>query len=365
MDVYPARRRRVLRTLRREAVDALLVSDPANVRYLTGFTGEDTWLVLGRREEVMVSDGRYETQLQQECPDLQLAIRSPGTPLPQAVAEVLHQARYTRVGYDPNHLSVAQFHALTEACPLCQWVALCGVVERFRARKDPAEIAAVRRAVEIAQRAFQATVALLGGQRCEEEIAGELEAAIRRLGGQGCSFTPIVAVGPRAALPHATLSSTRVEEAPVLLIDWGARWNGYCSDLTRTLITGRLTRKVAQAYQAVYQAQQAALEAIAPGVPCQQVHQAAQSVLEQAGLGKYFTHSLGHGVGLRVHELPRLGPGSSTVLEPGMIVTVEPGVYLPGRFGIRLEDDVLVTRQGAELLSSLPRELEALCVKVA
>ncbi len=354
------RRRRLVRLLAREQLPALLVCDPVNVRYLTGFTGHDSFLLLAGKLAVVISDARYTTQLEQECPDVELLIRPTGTTMAQAVAQAAGSLRLRQLAVESDWLSLSQFQALEKELEQVELVPRSGLVERLRVIKDAEEIALVRRAVAVAQRAFQATMATLRADQSERQLAAELEYAIRRLGGEGCSFPPIVAVGPNAALPHAPVGPARVNAAGVLLVDWGATWQGYCSDLTRTLATARPSKRFAAAYQAVLEAQQAAIRAIAPGVPCGRVDQAARRVLEKHRLGKHFTHSLGHGIGLKVHELPRLSPKQQTPLQPGMIVTVEPGVYLPGRFGIRIEDDVLVTEDGHEVLSTLPRELERL-----
>ncbi len=363
MDLFGVRQTRVLKTLRRLRLDALLVSDPVNVRYLTGFTGSDSWLLLTSEHCIALTDGRYTTQFRQQCAELELEVRSSGTSLAQTAARVINKLRLRSVGYEPQALSVKDFAQLQQELRSTEPVATTAVVENLRARKEPPEINALRQAVQVAQRAFEATVALLQPHWTEMQVVGELEYAVRRLGGEGCSFDPIVAVGPQAALPHATPGSTRLDASSVLLVDWGAVWEGYRSDLTRTLVTGRVLRKFARAYEAVLRAQQAAIEAIAPGVPCGEVHEAACRVLEQAGLLRRFTHSLGHGLGLRVHELPRLAVDENTLLESGMVVTVEPGVYFPDQFGIRIEDDVLVTPQGAEVLSSLPKQLDAVIRK--
>ena len=355
-----SRRRRLLRELTRQERSALLVCDPVNVRYLTGFTGEDSFLLLAGKQAVMVSDARFMTQLERECPDVELHIRRTGTTLAEAVAQVARSLRLRQLAVEADWLSVSQFQALEKHLEQVELVPVSGMVEQLRVIKDAEEVALIRQAVHVAQRAFQATVATLRGDASERQVAAELEYTIRRLGGQGCSFPPIVAVGANAALPHAPVGETRIGQASVLLIDWGARWRGYASDLTRTLATGRVLKRFARAYQAVLEAQQAAIQAIAPGVACTQVDRAARRVLEKYGLGRYFTHSLGHGIGLKVHELPRLAPKQQTPLAPGMVVTVEPGVYLPGRFGIRIEDDVLVTPEGREVLSTLPRDLEEL-----
>ena len=231
------------------------------------------------------------------------------------------------------------------------------MVESLREVKDREEVAQIRAAIDLAERAFAVVRAGLRPDHTEKEIAHGLEHQIRLFGGTGCSFTPIVGVGPRGALPHARLSNHRVEESDFVLIDWGARGELYVSDLTRVLVTGRISPKLERVYGVVLKAQEAAIAAIRPGAVLKDIDATARKVIEDAGLGRYFTHGLGHGIGLEIHEGPRFAPNQERELKAGMVVTVEPGVYLPQWGGIRIEDDILVTRTGCEVLSRAAKEL--------
>ncbi|MGI9456499.1 MAG: M24 family metallopeptidase, partial [Aeoliella sp.] len=238
-----------------------------------------------------------------------------------------------------------------------------GLVEALRIVKDKSEVDATKLACYQAARAFQVARARITPETTENEIAAELEYQARRFGAKGLSFTPIVAVGPRAALPHAGPTDRRIGESDFTLIDWGANSGLYMSDLTRMVVTGRLSQKFRKIYQVVLEAQLAGIDAIRPGVTCEYVDSAARKVITKARYGKQFGHGLGHGTGLEIHEAPRLAKGQDKIkLQPGMIVTVEPGIYLPGWGGIRIEDDILVTKTGHEVLTDVPKELEDCCL---
>jgi Xaa-Pro aminopeptidase len=342
-------------------IDALLVSDETNVRYLSGFTGDSSYLLIQPSGTTILSDGRFTTQIAIDCPQLQTAIRPPSQALHDLVGSVIADSGARRVGIELNHLSLAMYRKLTAACGSVQWIETTDVVETSRQIKDEIEISRTREAVEIAERALEAVLASLSPTDTEREMAYRIEAEMRRRGATGCSFPPIVAGGSAAALPHYHPDQAAIGETGILLIDWGAQHKGYTSDLTRTYslaTVGTGGDKYRRAYAAVLEAQLAAIERIAPGVSAAAVDAAARGVLERHGMGEAFLHSLGHGIGLQIHESPRIASSSEQTLQSGMIVTVEPGVYFAGEFGIRIEDDVLVTDGGCELLSRLPKGLD-------
>ncbi|MCA9149960.1 MAG: aminopeptidase P family protein [Planctomycetales bacterium] len=356
------RLRRLRKAMRAASVPALLVTKPVNVRYLTGFTGEDSYLLVSRTDTIMLTDGRFITQLEQECPGLELEVRVQGETMSDLVPRIVKRCKLGRIACEGDSMSIAQFAALTDNLPdVSLEPAPVAFVEQLREIKDRDEIAEIRRAVSYAQRAFMVIRAQWRQSQTERLVAAEIEHQIRLFGGEGCSFPPIVAVGERAALPHARATDVEIGAADFTLIDWGAVAGGYASDLTRVLVTGRISPKLERVYGVVLTAQQRAIEAIRPGVTMSDVDAVARTFIADAGLGKHFGHGLGHGIGLEIHEAPRLSVGSQRKLEPGMVVTVEPGVYLPGWGGVRIEDDVLVTTTGFEVLSDLPRELES-CV---
>jgi Xaa-Pro aminopeptidase len=369
---YPVHRRKQLAAaLTGEGLDALLVTNPVNVSYLTGFSGESSYLIVGRDRTVLVSDARFAEQIEAECPGLEVYIRPPAVNVTQAAAETLQKLGHRAVGYENLHLTVGELESLQKLAPPVDWKGGRERVEQLRAVKDASEVAAIREAIAIAERAFEAFRALLRPDDCEKDLSDALETYVRRAGGRCTSFPSIVAVGERAALPHAPPTAKRVAEADFLLVDWGASGPFYKSDLTRVLATRNnplfprpFSRaggavKLADIYTIVLEAQAAALRALRPGVKGQDVDAAARAVIAEAGYGDYFGHGLGHGIGLQVHEAPALRPGSEVVLQAGMVVTVEPGIYLPGHGGVRIEDDVLVTPDGGEVLTSVAKEFSA------
>ena len=367
-ELFMGRRERLVEQLREAQVDAFLITQAINVSYLTGFTGEASYLILSAGETLLVSDGRFPNQLAEECPDLATHIRPPSQSIHEAAAQALAQLGVRDVEFESGHLTVNDAARLADQVPSIGWKPGTQRVEALRQVKDDGEIAQIRDAIRAAEKAFAMFRAMLRPEDTEKELTDTLEYAIRRAGGKCSSFPSIVAVGPRAALPHAPPTGKRVHEAQILLVDWGASGPFfYKSDLTRVLLTHnnsptRGTRrrpdaKIEAVYEVVLAAQRAAVAAVRPGVEVKQVDAAARLVIADAGYGDFFTHSVGHGIGMQVHEAPLMKPGSETRLQAGMVVTVEPGIYLPDEFGIRIEDDVLVTPDGAEVLTSVPRDL--------
>ena len=349
---------RLIERLPSLSCDALLVTDEINVTYLTGFTGDSSALLVRGDGAVMLTDGRYEEQLQQECPGLELVVKTPAQGALDTYQQTIGAAGEKRVAIEALAMSVAKFTALKLALPAIEWVQTEDAVEELRVIKDADEIELLRKAVGINQRALSAVLPQLNGEWTEHEIKLELERTIRRLGASGFSFEPIIGAGPGGAKPHYQSSDVVIGEHSTLLVDWGTKLGGYASDLTRTFHFGSPPSRFESAYQAVLDAQLAGIEAIRPGATGKEVDDASRSALKQSGLEEYFIHGLGHGVGLRIHESPRLSSVSTDVLRPGMVITVEPGVYFAGEFGIRLEDDVLVTETGYEVLSDFPKGLD-------
>jgi len=370
---YPVlRRHNLVARLQREAVDALLVSHPVHVSYLTGFSGESSYLVLGRERTLLVTDGRFTEQLASECPGLELLVRPTTQNLYQATGEALTKLGLRTLAFESGHLTLLDMELLREQCGSLDWKPARDWVEALRVVKDPSELAALREAIHFAERAFQAFRALLRPEDNEKDLADALEHQVRRVGGRCTSFPSIVAVGARSALPHAPPTSKRVGEADFLLVDWGACGKFYNSDLTRMLVpqphaerAGRMVpSQLAEVFRIVLQAQAAGIGAVRPGAKGMDVDAAARKVIEAAGYGANFGHGLGHGIGMMIHEAPALRPLSEAVLQPGMVVTIEPGIYLPGWGGVRIEDDILVTPDGCEVLTSVPRDLEGSMVVV-
>jgi Xaa-Pro aminopeptidase len=367
---FAGRREHLVRQLRDAAVDAFLITQPINVSYLTGFTGEASCLVMSAQKTLLVSDGRFTVQLAEECPGLATVIRPPKQSLPDATAQALKRLGIRTVEFESGHVTVAEAQTLADNSKTIAWKPGTGRVEALRKIKDAGEVEQIKAAIRMAETAFATFRATLRPDDTEKDLADGLEHYLRRAGAKCGSFPNIVAAGPRAALPHAPPTEKRVRESAVLLVDWGASGPFfYKSDLTRVLLTHNNSpvpvsrtgadAKIHAVYDVVLRAQRAALEAVRPGVAAQSVDAAARAVIADAGFADFFTHSIGHGLGMQVHEAPLMKPGSEILLEAGMVVTIEPGIYLPGEFGIRIEDDVLVTPDGAMVLSSLPRDWES------
>jgi Xaa-Pro aminopeptidase len=360
---FLARQRRLQTALPEHRLDALLVTHLPNLRYLCGFTGSAGALWITPSSSVFFSDSRYTEQARGEVKGAKIVIERK-TLLPSIGAWVLRKHRGVKrsvVGVEGEHLSWAASQRLAKALGgkfrLRQAPAL---IEQARQIKDKDEIEAIRRAVELGASLFDHALNALRPGIPELEVASALESAARRGGAEAMSFETIVAAGPRSALPHGRASEARIPSGGFVVSDFGVILLGYCSDRTRTVWVGSATAEARRIYQAVLEAQAAAIAAVRPGTTAGAVDRAARNVLKKQGLDKYFTHSTGHGVGLEVHEAPRLASGVTEVLQPGMVITIEPGVYLSGRGGVRIEDMVLVTEKGCEVLSPGNKEFIAI-----
>jgi Xaa-Pro aminopeptidase len=345
---------RLIKLLPDAGADALLITNLVNVRYLTGFTGSNGLALIGPDARAFATDFRYVEQSAEEV-DPTLDRLPASQDLLEAAAEAL-PPREVRLGFEEANLSVRDHARLREKLPArVELVGTHSLVERLRAVKEPDEAAAMRAAAAVADEAFEELVSrgLVG--RTERDLATTLEFEMRRRGAARASFDPIVAAGPHGALPHASPRDTEVAAGQLVVIDWGAQLDGYCSDCTRTLAAGLETGRGAEVYQVVLEAQLAGLQAIAAGASGREIDALARRTIDAAGYGERFGHGLGHGVGLEVHEEPRLGQRSESVLEPGNVVTVEPGVYLPGELGVRIEDLVVVTAAGYEILTGISK----------
>ena len=365
MEFSSKRIEKLRRVFKADRVDLLLVISETNVRYLTGFTGEASVLLLTPDRTWMVSDGRFTTQLEQECPGLELHIRPVGQLLFEVLGEVVDKLGLRRVGYEPSSLTVANFATLRDKAKTVDWVGVAGKVEGLRSVKDRGEVEAIRRAIDQAERAFAMLRAGLDPGDSEKDAADDLEGYLRRCGASSAAFAPIVAVGKRAALPHARpTAEARIADADFVLVDWGATSpSSYRSDLTRVLVTGKVTPKFEKIYRTVLEAQERGIAALKPGATAGEVDLAARSVIEEAGYGRFFNHGLGHGFGLEIHEQPFFRRDNPAKLKAGMVVTIEPGVYLPDWGGIRIEDDILITPDGPEILTRIPRSLDAVLLR--
>jgi Xaa-Pro aminopeptidase len=364
---YKGRQRRLRSTLFLHRLDTLLLTHLPNVRYLCGFTGSAGVLLLTQGKSVFFTDGRYTTQARSEVHASETVIASKG-PLAVAAEWLASRARSgrrksapVRLAIEGEYLTVSARTRLARSLPSgFRLIEAPPLVEKARMEKDQDEVKRIRAAVALGASLFDCALKVIRPGVREIEVAAEMEYAARNAGAQGMSFPTIIASGRRSALPHGRASDAPIPTRGFVVCDFGVILDGYCSDRTRTVHVGRASTEAHKAYQAVLQAQQAAIVAVKPGVGVAEIDQAARNLLQKHGLAKYFTHSTGHGVGLEIHEAPRVAAGQSEILQPGMVITIEPGVYLPGRWGVRIEDVVVVTEQGCEALTPTRKELIAI-----
>lgn len=330
----------------------MLVTHEPDQRWLTEFTGEDGAVLLTNKSVTLITDGRFSETAAMEAPWAKAVIRKKRGP--ESIAKVINASRAKRIGFDPGTLTVAQHSGIRKALKTAKLVATEGIIANLRQCKDAGEIARIRRAIDVAERAMKKVQRFLKPGATEIEIAARLEFEMRKLGASGPSFPPIVAAGANSSLPHYAPQDRKLKANDVVLIDWGAIVDGYVSDLTRIFALGRVAQRMARIHAIVDEARRKAIAAVRPGVTSGELDRIARQHIQKAGFGPQFSHSLGHGIGLEVHEAPGLRAMTDTVLQTGMVITIEPGIYLPSVGGIRLEDDVLVTEDGHEVLTQYP-----------
>lgn len=360
-----ARLRRCRSMLAEKQLAGLIVLDPADVSYLTGFQGDDSVLVLTAGKRLLITDTRFTVQAHEECPGLPLLLRK--EPMTEAIAEAYGKLQpgrrgWTRpIGIEKGSITLGQYQTLRKKTGRTL-EPVEGIVTELRQAKDGYEIAQITKAIRIAEDAFVALRDHIRLGMSEAQLKARLEYEMSVRGSTVPSFPSIVAFAGHAAQPHAIAGNARLRGGQPLLCDWGATLNGYRSDLTRCLAAGRISPVFAEAYQLVLEAQLSAIQAVKPGAALAEVDAAARKTIRRPW--PVYGHGTGHGLGLNVHEAPRLGPKIKGALREGMVVTVEPGMYLPGRFGIRIEDDVLVTARGGKVLSRLDKSLESVRLEI-
>jgi Xaa-Pro aminopeptidase len=358
----PGRLRRCRDQMLTHKLTGLIVTDPLDVRYLSGFSGGDSVLVLTADRKILVTDSRYAEQARKQCPSLTIKLRCGS--MTDAVAEVLSQLQSAktakhRIGIIAEAVTMSQYRTYRKAIgrSLCDCPA---IISQLRVCKDSYEVAQIRQAVRVAQQSLKNVLSWIEPGKSELAAAGRLEYEMSRLGSSLPAFSTIVAYGGRTSQPHAQPGAGRLRQGQSLLFDWGATVNGYRSDLTRCFVAGRIRPVFAKAYTQVLEAQLTAIKEIRPGIALSHIDAVAREQLKN--VPDAYAHGTGHGIGLEIHENPGVTSNAQGVLLEGMVVTVEPGIYVPGMFGIRIEDDVLVTARGATVLSKLAKNLESVCL---
>jgi Xaa-Pro aminopeptidase len=358
---YSGRQRHLQGQLSEHRLNCLLITHPPNIRYLSGFTGSSAVLVATETKTVLFTDGRYSAQARAEVRGARVVIgRKPSVVrTAQWLIENSEPVRArVRIGLEAEHMSVgARTRLLSYLTSKFRLHEAPPLIEMARMIKDQEEIALIRRAVRFGSSLFDHLLRTVRPGIAETEIAAELEYAARKGGVEDMSFPTIIAGGVRSSLPHGRASQATIPPSGFVVCDFGVILAGYCSDMTRTVHVGHPSAEARKLYNAVREAQQAAIEAVRPGIKVADLDRVARRQLQRKGLTKYFTHSTGHGVGLEIHEPPRVAAGQAELLRPGMVITIEPGVYIPGKWGVRIEDMVLVTERGCEVLTSTSKEL--------
>ena len=336
-------------------LDALLVSHIPHVRYLTGFSGSNGLCAITRQNQYFLTDPRYRSQSKAEVEGFEIHVTSIGLLEELGKRRLLRGAK--RVGFESTHTTVDAHSKMKASLAGVSMVATKSFIERVAAVKDEVEIESIKGAVEITEKVFQKLLHILKPGLAEQDIAAEISYWHKRFGAEGDAFEPIVASGVRGALPHARASAKTIKRGEMVTLDFGCVLHGYCSDLTRTVAIGRPSPRAKKIYQIVLEAQTKAIEMARPGIKASVLDQIARKVISRKGFGKYFSHSLGHGLGIEIHEELRLSAQSKEMLRIGNVVTIEPGIYVPGFGGVRIEDDIVLREDGCEVLTSASKEL--------
>ena len=352
--MYSSRIDKLRNLMKSKGIDGALLIGDYNRNYISGFTGDESFVILGLEKGVFVTDSRYIEQAKGEVEYLEA--REYKGKIEDFLSNIIEELGIKKLGFEENIITYKTFINYKEKFQ-CEMIPLDGMVEALREVKDSYEIECIKKAASIADRAFEKILQFIRPGESEKEVAVELEYWIKRYGGSGLSFPSIVASGERSSLPHGQPTDKVIRMGDFVTLDFGCVYNGYCSDMTRTLVMGNATEKMLHVYNTVLKAQEEALKAIKPGLTGADIDKIARDIISSEGYGSYFGHGLGHGVGREIHENPRVSPMGTTKLRPGMVITDEPGIYLPNEFGVRIEDLVLVTEDGFEVLSKSPKNL--------
>lgn len=355
VSLYVQRADTLIKQCLESGIDAAIVTSMPNMRYLSGFTGDSGMLIITKDQRILISDFRYTEQAAKQAPDYTYQEFSRGKEY-DLCAEICTRAGVSTGGFEAEDLNVSTFSIIQEKNPI-SWKAIDDILSKMRSVKSEDELNVMRKAGKMTDQTFEHMLTYIKPGLTEIEIALELEFYIRSLGASAVSFNTIIASGENGSLPHAIPSGRKVQNGDMITMDFGCVVDGYCSDMTRTVALGELAQSAVDVYNICLDAQLNTCAAIKPGMSCSQADAIARGIIEKTGYGDSFGHGLGHGVGIQVHEAPTLSPSSNTILEPGMIITIEPGIYLPGKFGVRIEDFGLVTEDGFESFVVCNKEL--------
>jgi len=354
-DLYKTRLRNLRAELKKKKIQGLLVSRDIHIRFLTGFRGDDSWALITPSRVFILSDSRYAEEIQKDFPWTSLQMRSGKKSLFELIIQLAKKGGAKRLGFESQIVTYAFYEGLRQSSKGVTLIPASGIIERLRIIKTPGEIRALQKAAQITDQVLGKMVRRANSKMTELELKTFAEDQIKGLGGEGPSFELIIANGTKTARPHAVAGKNRLKSGTLLMIDMGSKVDGYHSDLTRTFFTGSISAKFRQIYRAVLEAQEAAISVVRPGIPVGKVDEAARSRLASEGLDKYFKHSTGHGVGLEIHEAPGVFHTNKELIRENMVFTVEPGVYIPGWGGIRIEDCVQVTKTGCKAITKYPK----------
>jgi Xaa-Pro aminopeptidase len=349
---------RIRGLIREEGLDGVFISSPVNTRYFSRFTGTTGYLLITAGENLFVTDFRYTRQAKDQCPGFKV-MELPGD-MWDRLNSILGEYGIKKLGFEDSFVTYRQYHKMKEKFDNVELVPMGEKADRIRMVKDAEEIGFIRTAAEISEQALRHVKPMIRPGTAEKDISTELEVFMKRAGCSGPAFSFIVASGWRSAMPHGVASEKKIRDGDFVTIDFGGKYRGYCSDMTRTFVVGRLSPKQKEIYDIVLTAQTEALKGISPGMIGSQADSIARDIITKAGYGEYFGHGLGHGVGLQIHEAPTISAKGDIALEPGMAVTVEPGIYIPEFGGVRIEDLVIITDNGIENLNQAGKELTVL-----
>ncbi|GAA0177231.1 Xaa-Pro peptidase family protein [Clostridium sediminicola] len=352
--MYTARLINLRDKLQEKHLSGILLNSDANRNYITGFTGDESYALITKERAFFITDSRYIQQAKLEAKLFEV-VDYKGD-LVSCISNLIRDLKIEKLAFEDEKISFSQYDKFKNGFE-CELVPQEGMVEELRIVKDDYEIECISKAAEIADKAFSHITNFIKVGMKESEVALELEFFMKKLGASALSFTSIVASGVRSSLPHGTATSKVINDGDFLTLDFGCVYNGYCSDMTRTVVIGKPNEKMIEIYETVKFAQEKALEEIAPGKMCSDIDKVARDYIKSKGYGSYFGHGLGHGVGSEIHEEPRVSPKSKTMLKCGMVITDEPGIYIPEFGGVRIEDLILVTEDGCKVLSKSSKEL--------